>query len=270
MGIQTKRSGCYSVAALSVLVSVLGGGCGPSEPGTAKDGSRTFVGEWQPVGNGAAQSFVTHGADGTPSAVGVTLTEDALTGLPPEKKSLFELTLPPEARETVFDHTELRYWSHGHAPDDLFAIEHFDFIPFLISQGERDGITTVGDDLERVLRVPDPAKIPAGFAQIPPVDEFYAEPRYGTRYFDVEHFLPVVTKEEPYTTTLFCGYYDARLTFFEIPLTFPYLQSHPDVSFPITLPDSVDKHGYYPTQYSVRHDASAKTYTLSLESMVYR
>lgn len=264
-----KRARWYGAVVLGVMVAVVGGGCGGAEPGTGTGAPVTYKGEEKPVGGGSGYSFVTLGADGVPTVVGITVTEEALTGLPPEEKKLFQFALPPEARMTVFDHIELRYWSHGHDPQELFAIEHFDVIPFMISQDERDKITAVGEDLEHVLRVPEPDKLPVGHAQIPPVDEFYAEPRYGTRYFDVENFLPVVMHEKPYTTTLFFGYYDAKVTFFEIPLTFPYLESHPDVSFPIVLPAAVDRHGYYPTQFSVRYDPDAKTYTLSLESMVY-
>lgn len=230
----------------------------------------TFRSAPVPMGNGTATTLVTVDANGLPTAVGITLTEAALTGLPPAVKTLFEFPLPPQASTTAFNHIELRYWSHGHDPADLFEVQHFDFIPFMITPQERDQITAAGEDLAKVLKAPSVESIPLGFAPIPPVDEFYAEPRYGTRYFDVATFTPVLNHEQPYTTTLFYGYYNGQADFLEIPLTFPYIQATQDASFPIPLPRSVPKSAYYPTRYRIHFDATTREYTFSLEGMVAR
>lgn len=222
------------------------------------------------MGNGTGRTYVTIGADGNPTAIGVVLTADALTNLPTGVKTLFELPLPPQASATAFDHIEMRYWSHGHDPQDLFAVEHFDFIPFLITQQERNRITAVGDDIQKVLLSPRIEAIPVGFAPIPPVDEFYSEPRYGTRYFDVANFTPVLNKEVPYTTTLFYGYYNGLVDFLEIPVTIPFLQTQPNTSFPVVLPREVPKPGYYPTRYRIAYDATTQEYIFALEGLVKR
>jgi hypothetical protein len=219
------------------------------------------------MGNGTATSFLTTGNDGKPSALGVVLQEAALTGLPSAEKTLFELAFPPG---TAFDHIELRYWSHGHDPQELFAIEHIDWIPFLLTQQQRDAITATGDDVARVLRVPPAEQIPPGYAPIPSVDEFFAEPRYGTRYFDVANFTPVLNGTAAYTTTLFYGYYDGKIDFLEIPITLAYQRSQSDVSFPIQLPQSVPKGGYYPTRYRIRHDTANHEFTFTMEGLVFK
>jgi len=71
--------------------------------------STTFVGEATPVGNGTVRSWVTTGADGKPTAIGVTFTEAALSGLPQSLTpgliwTEFLLPLPPEASATGFNH----------------------------------------------------------------------------------------------------------------------------------------------------------------------
>src|SRR5262245_13028749 len=74
----------------------------------------TFVGEAKPIGNGTARTWVTLGADGKPTAIGVTFTEAALTGLPPALTprliwTEFLLPLPPEASVTGFNHVGLNW-----------------------------------------------------------------------------------------------------------------------------------------------------------------
>lgn len=257
-------------ALLGALTIYLLLGCGGSGGSLPKQTPGTYLGPPVTVGNGTARAYVEIGSDGYPTAAGAVLTETALTGLPTAEKTLFELPMPPEAVATVFNHIELRYWSGGHDPLDLFAVEHFDFIPFLITPQERQSITGRGEDLARVLKVPSSDRIPLGFAPIPDVDEFYAEPGYGTRYFDVANFTPVINKEVPYTTTLFYGYYNGEVNFLEIPLTLPYILSKPTAVNAIPLPKRVPRSGFYPTRYGVRYNPTTKEYRFALEGMVQR
>lgn len=261
------RAGLHlSAAVLAVIMGGCGGGGGSSPRGTPG----TVVGQTIPMGNGEARSFLTVGNDGRPTAVGVAMTEAALTGLPSATKTLFELNFPATAPGTVFDHIELRYWARGHDPQELFAVEHIDFIPFLISQQQRDAITATGNDIGRVLRVPSAKQIPPGYAPIPSVDEFFAEPRYGTRYFDVPSFTPVLDGTAAYTTTLFYGYYDGQIDFLEIPITLNFLKAQSDLTLPIPVPETLPENGYYPSRYRIRHDTANQEFTFTMEGLVHK
>jgi len=186
-------------------------------------------------------------------------------------KILHMLPMPIEAAELApLDHIEYRYWTHGHDPTDILGKEHFDIIPFLMTQEQRDQITAVGADKRRAIKVPRAECIPLGFIQIPEVDEFFAEPRYGTRYFDLVNFSPILNREEIITTTLFYGYYNGRMNFWEIPVTFDYLRTKPNEFYPIRLPRTVPKPGYYPTRYRFRFNTSTSEYVFALEGLVYR
>jgi hypothetical protein len=153
---------------------------------------------------------------------------------------------------------------------DILGKEHFDIIPFLMTQAQRDQITAVGPDKRRAIRVPRAECIPIGFIQIPEVDEFFAEPRYGTRYFDLISFTPILNREEVITYTLFTGYYNGRQNFWEIPVTFDFLRTKPDVFSPIRLPREVPRRGYYPTRFRFRFNTSNTEYLFALEGLVYR
>lgn len=255
---------------LGVIAMVAVAGCGGSDAVAPTGTPGTYFGPTLAMGNGTIRSYITYGANGQPTEVGATLTEAALTGLPTAQKTLFEVMLPAEAAVTPFNHIEFRYWPNGHDPDGLFDKQHFDVIPFMMTPAERDTITATGADYARVVKVPSIEDIPIGYAQIPDVDQFFAEPRYGTRYFDVAGFTPVLNHQQPYTTTLFYGLYDGKVNFFEIPVTFALLEAQGNTTYAFPLPKSVPKPGYYPTRYRVKYDATTKEYTFAMEGLEYR
>lgn len=232
----------------------------------------TYFGTPIVMGGGTGRAYITIGNDGRPLSYGAYLTEAALSGYAEGvSKILTFLPMPLEAAGlSPLDHIEFRYWSHGHDPVDILGKEHFDIIPFLMSQGQRDQITAVGADKRRAIRVPRAECIPLGFIQIPEVDEFFAEPRYGTRYFDVANFTPILNREEVITYTLFYGYYNGRMNFWEIPVTFDFLREKQDTFAPIRLPREVPKRGYYPTRFRFRFIPAASEYLFALEGLVYR
>lgn len=257
--------------ALGLFSALLLSGCGGGSSSVDPLGlSGTYQSAPMIVGGGSARSFIQYDLAGKPSSIGVRLTEAALSGLPKTTKTLFQIPLPKEANLTPFNHIEFRYWNHGHDPAGLFEVEHFDIIPFLMTQGERDQITATGDDLARVLRTPEADAFPIGYAQIPNVDEFYAEARYGTRFFDVVNFTPVLNHEKAYTTTLFYGYYDGQLNFFEIPVTFPFWKQKQNTTFAFPLPKRVPKSGYYPTAYRISFDTATKEYVFAMEGLIWK
>jgi len=231
---------------------------------SSRPGGRFFFGSVL-LGQGIVQPFTDVNQDGNPTAFGLRMTEAALRTLPAVPVT-FILDLPPQASATAFTHIEVRYWPHGHNPPGLFDQEHFDFIPFIITRQEREQITAVGEDLDRVLKQPSADAVPPGFVQIPNVDEFFAEPRFGTRFFNPNSAIPL----SPFTRAMFLGYYNGMLDFLEFAVAKAQLDAKVHITDPIPLPPTVAKPGYYPTQFEVFFDNSQQQYEIKFDNLVRR
>jgi hypothetical protein len=217
------------------------------------------------VGQGAAHAFVMLDPTGNPAAIGVTLTEDALTGLPAEPPTgavgwEYVLALPKEAAATGYDHVGLDWNPHGHKPPGVYTVPHFDVHFYMISEATRARITLQGDDLERARKQPPSELMPAGYV-LPPGT---AEPRMGA------HAINPVADEfhgRGFTKTFIYGFYDGRLIFLEPMLAKAFLEKRPDITEPVAVPPRYAAPGYYPTRYSVRYDAARKEYAIALEDL---
>jgi hypothetical protein len=225
----------------------------------------TVLGEAQPVGNGTARSWVALGEDGKAIAIGVTLTEAALTGLPPALTpgliwTEFLLPLPPEASVTGFNHIGLNWNPKGHDPEGVYKVPHFDFHFYMISPAERERITARGDDVER-CRKPMPAEfIPAGYIQAPGAEE----PGMGT------HWVEPGSHEfhgKAFTHTFIYGSYDGRMIFAEPMITKAFLETKPDITVPVKVAAKYQKPGYYPTQYSIQYRPDTREYVVAIEGL---
>jgi len=53
-------------------------------------------------------------------------------------------------------------------------------------------------------------------------------------------------------------------------ITLAYLQTKPNVTEEIKLPAKYPKQAYYATKYSVKYDATAKEYTISMDGLTKR
>jgi hypothetical protein len=230
--------------------------------------STTFVGEAKPAGNGTVRSWVTRDADGKPTAIGVTFTEAALSGLPQSLTpgliwTEFLLPLPPEASVTGFDHVGMNWNPKGHDPEGVYKVPHFDFHFYLISPADRERITTRGDDLERV-RKPLPAEfVPEGYVVAPASEE----PGMGL------HWVEPNSHEfhgKAFTHTFIYGSYDGRMIFAEPMISKAFLETRPNITVPIKLPAKYQKPGYYPTRYSVKYDSESGEYTVAIEGLTLR
>jgi hypothetical protein len=207
--------------------------------------------------------------DGNPVAVGVTLSEDALRELPKEPPPGEEgigisLELPAEASRTAFKHIWLNFNPHGHPPEKIYDVAHFDFHFYMISDAEREAITATGEGQVKGNKQPAAEFIPEGYSFIPDS----TVPRMGA------HWVNPVSRElhgQPFTTTFLFGSYDGRLIFAEPMITKSFLEAKTNVTELIKLPKSYERRGaYYPTKYSIRYDAAAREYTVALEGMTRR
>jgi hypothetical protein len=100
----------------------------------------TYKGAEVAVGSGKAYSWFSVTADGTPTAMGITLNSAALTGLP-HAMANYVLPLPAEASaKTPFNHIGLDWMHEGHEPAGVYNVPHFDAHFYMISQAERAAI----------------------------------------------------------------------------------------------------------------------------------
>src|SRR5262249_13157416 len=147
---------------------------------------RTYTGEVRAFGAGEMRSWVTIDTDGTPLALGVTLSEAAMTGWPTKPESTLGtvhledvLHLPEQASMTAFDHVGVSWQHRGHEPYGVYDLKHIDLHFFTISEQERMKITTVGSDTAAVFRKPCDDCTPAGY-----IDMHVAAPTQGNHWVD--------------------------------------------------------------------------------------
>jgi hypothetical protein len=228
----------------------------------------TYTGEAYRIGNGIAYSWVTLDAKGKPSAIGVTLTESAMEGLPEKGPSGlpwhgFNLALPKEADKTPFNHIGVDWNPKGHEPAKVYDVAHFDIHFYTIPVEARMKITAQGADIAKTAK-PVPAKFaPAGYiyakgTEVPMMGGHWVNPK-----------APELNGQ-PFTKTFLFGSYNGEMIFFEPMLTRDWMLSNPNFSEEVPTAASYTKSAYYPTRYSVRHDAARKEYHIALEGMVWR
>lgn len=221
----------------------------------------TYEGPPVAIGQGQARTFVMLDEQGQVNTLGIRLSEAALSGLPASGEREYQLSLPKEAAGTGYDHVTVDWNPHGHIPEGIYDKPHFDFHFYVIDTEQRNAITAVGEDLERVHKAPEPARMPADYV-LPPGTEV---PRMGAHAIDPgsDEF-----QEKPFTQTFIYGFYDARIIFVEPMMTLEFLASRPNVSTPVKQPEVHDPAFAYPTRYGARYDAENAQYEITLEELV--
>ena len=229
---------------------------------------RTHYGPARPLGQGTARTFVSFAADGTPDGLGVILTEKALLNLPEHgshDENMMTLRLPQQAADLAIDHVSLDWNPHGHEPEGLFTLPHFDVHFYTVTEAER--MTWTPDDpawSEKVNRAPAAGYMPAGFVQLPD-----GVPMMGAHWIDPAD--PTYAPNGPGFTEVFIwGSYDGRLAFLEPMITTDFLKSNPHITETLVQPVRVAEAGYYPATYTVRHDSQRKAYVIALTNLAHR
>lgn len=237
----------------------------------------------QALGEGTARTYLERDAAGAPTALGVAISERALTGLPqtplPGGPSAVNLTLqlPPEARTTGFDHVMLDWNPGGHEPEHVYTLPHFDFHFFLTSAAERDAIMPSDPAwASKAASFPPREFIPADYAAgstlggVTPAAA--AVPMMGMHWLDVKSpELQAPPNNKVFTSTFIYGSWDGKINFVEPMITKAYIESMRDstqgVSVPISVLPRAQKPGLYPTKYSVRFDKPTGEYRIAIEGL---
>ena len=248
------------------------------------------------LGDGSVATYAAYTADGTPAAVGVRISSQAMASLPMTMSDahhcydrdgngsieqdaecimtherIIPLPSSASARADVPFKWVLFNWNPmGHHPPGIYDAPHFD-IHFMIEPIENIlaiesgpcGPEFVRCDHFELARKDVPADYLAADYQ-----NFDAiVPAMGN------HLIDVTSPElhgTPFTRTWMYGAYDGRITFYEEMVTKAYLESRPDTCFAIKTPKAVEVAGYYPTQSCTRYEEDQDAYTVSMETFVRR
>jgi hypothetical protein len=223
--------------------------------------SPEVVGQVRNLGRGTVRSWMRVDGAGKPAAIGVTLTEAALTNLPSSGSELV-LLLPQQAEVTAFNHIGLNWNPQGHPPPGIYGVPHFDVHFYTISQQERKSIN-LNDGGTKMYRDPDPQYLPQDYVLSPGS----GDPGQGSHWED--QAAPELNGE-PFTYTFIYGYYDGQLTFLEPMVTRAFLKTNSTVIADIKQPAAFAKPGLYPTQYQVTHSSLFREFSISLEGLTSR
>lgn len=243
---------------------------------TASPGStdRTIDGAARSLGQGTARTWVTLNAQGTPTALGISLSEQALSGLPstpmPGMPSavMVILPLPAEAKATGFDHVAVDWNPNGHDPVQIYGAPHFDFHFYTVSDAAQQAILPSDPQfVTKAANFPAAAFIPVGYVPPPGVPAASTVPVMGLHWTDV---ASPELNGKPFTSTFIFGSYDGRFIFIEPMITKAYLESHPTLTVAVPQPSRWATPGYYPMNYSVSYDAASKEYRIVLASLTKR
>lgn len=228
--------------------------------------STTYYSAAKPLGDGVVRTWVTVSKEGKPTAIGVAMSEKALTNLPQgdghqhDVPHSFEtlLQFPKVAQLTPFKFMTLDWNPHGHEPAHVYDKPHFDFHFYMIPDELRKTIPGLAPT-EFDPAPPAPAYLPADYVMTPG-----RVPAMGT------HFIDVTSPElsgSPFTKTFIFGGYQGSVIFYEPMITLDYIASKPQANIPIKQPAAFQKEGYYPQSYRIEFDSQRKEHKIYLADL---
>jgi hypothetical protein len=243
-----------------------------SAANTAADG--LVYGEAVTVGHGTARVYVQL-AGGAPVEVGVALSEAALSGLPdnsspgghamPDGMKTFPFALTmPENNPTPYLHVGLDWNPGGHEPPGIYNTPHFDFHFYTVTEAERHEIMPTNPEFAaKAAHYPPADRVPAGYVAPAPT----AIPMMGVHWVDP---TSPELNGKPFDKTFIYGSWDGKLIFAEPMITKAFLESRPDFTAPVAVPQQYGTPGYYTTSYSIRWDDAAREYRVALGGLQRR
>jgi hypothetical protein len=240
-----------SVLSLLFLIS----SCDKDDDQNATDLKITY-GNFVNVGNGKARSFISKNADGSVKEVGFNFTEDALSGLP-DQNTPFVLPMPAD-NKTQINHISFDYSVHGHGPEHIYDVPHFDVHYYMISEQEKNSITVTDPKIDIL---PPASSIPKNYIPGP------NEAKMG------KHWVDSTSHEfhgKDFTSTFVYGSYNGKFIFLEPMISLNYLKSKPNVMLDVVSLASVQQTGLYPQKYAILWEKERREYTVSLNNLTLR
>ncbi len=243
---------------------------------------KTYYGDSAQLGDGIARTYVTIDDHKRPVAIGAEFTAAMLTNLPTtatDGHHCYEghcvggheriLDFPNQVANTPFQWLLLNWNTHGHVPDGVYSVPHFDFHFFIMDLATRNtidpgpcGIVVDCEDYQRGIQPVPPQYLPQDYNDLGAVEAAMGN-----------HLIDLTAPEfngQPFTQTFIYGAYEGKISFYEPMITLAYFQTLPNHCVSLKLPAAYAVSAYYPTQYCMRYFAESATYTVSLEGFEYR
>lgn len=229
-----------------------------------------FKGPEVEIGNGIVRSWISvNKLSGKPVQIGIEMTPGALTGLPDAAPGVelpvYILPLHLKATQlTPFDHIGLNWNPHGHQPEHVFDVPHFDFHFYMISAQEQLAIPEWSPETDAAFNLyPPTGYMPVDYAT--PPGPATAEPQMG------KHWAPMNLGDYlPFSKILIYGSYNGKVIFVEPMVTLDYLLSNPDFHVDYSQPEFFQKEGNYPMKYNIFHDTATGNTYVTLSDFVAR
>jgi hypothetical protein len=275
------RTALIAVAALTLGATLMA--C--SDETTSPSDGVTY-GTAQVLGRGTARSFITRDNSGKIATMGVALSDSAMLNLPMTpmpgmpSAAMLTLALPTAAINTGIDHIMLDWNPAGHEPDHVYTEPHFDFHFYQVSAQAVQAIDPASATFAAKASALPPAEfVPAGYMAASALGGVPAAtatvPFMGLHWLDVSSpELQPPPAGRTFTTTFIYGSFDGKFTFLEPMITKSYIESTKTmpagVTMPISVPAKVQRPGLYPNAYSIRYNAAAREYRITLEGLTQR
>ena len=223
---------------------------------------KIFKGPQVNMGNGKVRSVLTLDEMDKPLSLTIEMSNAALTGLPTEETE-FVLPLHLKAKEaTPFDHIGVNWNPHGHEPNHVYDMPHFDFHFYKISLQERLAIAPYGGASVALFdNLPPTGYMPQTYIPTPG-----GVPQMG------KHWIDVTSPEfngQQFTKTFIYGSYNGHVIFMEPMVTLSLIESGINSQTDIKIPQFFGPiNTYYPTVYRIEADASS--HYVSLAQFIWR
>jgi hypothetical protein len=238
---------CRKIALLGLLALAFTG-CKKDKENEEQE--NTKYGSYVNIGGGKARSFVIYNPDGSAKQVGLRFSEGATTALP-DKNTAYVLPMPP-GNKTTINHISMDYAVHGHPPDSIYTVAHFDVHFYMISEVEKNAISV---DDPRINILPPADLIPKNYIG------GANEPKMG------KHWADTTSHEfhgHDFTSTFIYGSYDGKFIFLEPMIALSYLKTKPNVTLPITPLGRRSPGSLNPGKYTIQWETIDKEYVVAL------
>ena len=215
---------------------------------------KTILGSTGSLGAGTVTSFVTTDAAGTPSALGLTLPDAALAGLPATNATT---VVPlPRVSGLPFVAVVVDWEPNGHPPAGIYTVPHFDIHLYEIDESVR---AAVAPTAREAAVTPAPDLVPLGY-------------RVGAVVPHVGVLAASATAPEfagqPFVATPIWGYWNGRNAFVEGMVTRERIASHARLDQAIDQPRAVTEPGRYPGAWHLTYDATKHETTVLFDGLV--
>ncbi len=211
------------------------------------------------IGNGEGRAWVSEDIYGNPTAVGIDLSEAALSNLP-QMNQEYILQFNSNSISHFYKFVCLNWSAHGHIPNPVYDISHFDVHFYNIEDSIRMMIGSNGSN--EITLAPATQYIPSNYEQL-----IGGAPTMGAHWFDL---LAPEFNGSIFTKTFIWGSNNGQFIFWEPMITHDYLLTHPNSETSLRQPLAFQQDGWYPQSYTVKYSATTNKYTIALSKLAFK